>query len=133
VIPPAVAGDDTLEGVWRTQVEQAQAVYVDLVAKLMERYGWVADKVHRRKMAREAARAVLPNATETKIVVTANARAWRTMLELRSSEGAELEIRRMAVGVLRLLSREAPGFFSDFEIYTGEDRREAARISYHKV
>jgi thymidylate synthase (FAD) len=133
VIPPAVAGDEVLEGAWRAQVEQAQAVYVDLVAKLMERYGWVADKVHRRKMAREAARAVLPNATETKIVVTANARAWRTMLELRSSEGAELEIRRMSVSVLRLLAQEAPGFFSDFEIYVGEDRREAARIAYHKV
>src|SRR5215213_4062887 len=133
VIPPAVAGDDALETAWRAQVEAAQAVYVDLVAKLMERYGWVADKVHRRKMAREAARAVLPNATETKIVVTANARAWRTMLELRSSEGAELEIRRMAVAVLRLLSGEAPGFFSDFVFYEGEDRREAARISYHKV
>jgi thymidylate synthase (FAD) len=121
VIPPAALGDE------------AQAVYVGLVAQLMERYGWVADKVHRRKMAREAARSVLPNATETKIVVTANARAWRTMLELRSSEGAELEIRRMAVASLRLLQAEAPGFFSDFEIYTGEDRREAARISYHKV
>jgi thymidylate synthase (FAD) len=133
VIPPAVAGDEALEGAWRGQVESAQAVYVDLVAKLMDRYGWVQDKVHRRKMAREAARAVLPNATETKIVVTANARAWRTMLELRSSEGAELEIRRMAVAVLRLLQREAPGFFSDFEIYESEDRREAARIIYHKV
>ena len=99
----------------------------------MERYGWVADKVHRRKMAREAARSVLPNSTETKIVVTANARAWRTMLELRSSEGAEQEIRRCAVAVLRVLQREAPGFFSDFEIYVGEDRKEAARISYHKV
>ena len=133
VVPPAVLGDAALEETWRTQVEQAQEVYVGLVAQLMERYGWVADKVHRRKMAREAARAVLPNATETKIVVTANARAWRTMLELRSSEGAELEIRRMAVATLRLLQAEAPGFFSDFEIYTGEDRREAARISYHKV
>jgi thymidylate synthase (FAD) len=133
VIPPAVAGNAELEGAWRAQVEAAQAVYVDLVAKLMDRYGWVQDKVHRRKMAREAARAVLPNATETKIVVTGNARAWRTMLELRSSEGAELEIRRMAVAVLRLLQREAPGFFSDFEIYEGEDRREAARITYHKV
>src|SRR4051812_26106030 len=58
VIPPAVAGDEMLEGVWRAQVESAQAVYVDLVGKLMERYGWVQDKVHRRKMAREAARAV---------------------------------------------------------------------------
>ena len=133
VIPPAIAGDEALERAWREQVEAAQAAYVSLVAELMTRYGWVADKVHRRKMAREAARAVLPNATETKIVVTANARAWRTMLELRSSEGAELEIRRAAVMVLRLLQREALGFFSDFEIYVAEDRREAARIGYHKV
>jgi thymidylate synthase (FAD) len=133
VIPPAIVGDEALERAWREQVEAAQAAYVSLVAELMTRYGWVADKVHRRKMAREAARAVLPNATETKIVVTANARAWRTMLELRSSEGAELEIRRTAVTALRLLQREAPGFFSDFEIYMAEDRREAARVGYHKV
>jgi thymidylate synthase (FAD) len=133
VVPPAVAGDDALEGAWRAQIESAQAAYVALVAQLMERYGWVADKVHRRKMAREAARGVLPNSTETKIVVTGNARAWRTMLELRSSEGAELEIRRMAIAVLRVLQQEAPGFFSDFEIYVADDRREAARISYHKV
>ena len=112
----------------RADRERRRATYVALVAQLMERYGWVADKVHRRKMAREAARGVLPNATETKIVVTANARAWRTMLELRSSEGAELEIRRCAVAVLRVLQEEAPGFFSDFEIYEADDRREAARI-----
>ena len=84
-------------------------------------------------MAREAARGVLPNSTETKIVVTANARAWRTMLELRAGEGADLEIRRMAVAVLRLLKDEAPGFFSDFEIYEADDRREAAKVGYHKV
>src|SRR3954468_4450092 len=133
VVPPAIAGDEALEGAWRTQIESAQSTYVALVAQLMERYGWVADRVHRRKMAREAARGVLPNSTETKIVVTGNARAWRTMLELRSSEGAELEIRRLAVAVLRVLQQEAPGFFSDFEIYVADDRREAARISYHKV
>ena len=133
VVPPAIAGDEALEGAWRAQIESAQSTYVALVAQLMERYGWVADRVHRRKMAREAARGVLPNSTETKIVVTGNARAWRTMLELRSSEGAELEIRRLAVAVLRVLQEEAPGFFSDFEIYQAEDRREAARISYHKV
>jgi thymidylate synthase (FAD) len=133
VIPPAILGDQALLAQWQAQMETAQAAYVALVAQLMERYGWVADKVHRRKMAREAARGVLPNSTETKIVVTANARAWRTMLELRASEGAEFEIRRMAVTVLRLLQREAPGFFSDFEIYTADDRAEAARIGYHKV
>lgn len=133
VVPPAMVGDEALQAAWTSQIESAQASYIHLVDELMQRYGWVADKVHRRKMAREAARGVLPNSTETKIVVTANARAWRTMLELRSSEAAELEIRRMAVATLRLLQAEAPAFFSDFEIYTAEDRREAARIGFHKV
>ena len=133
VVPPAIAGDAALEGRWREEVDGAQKTYVALVEQLMERYGWVSDRVHRRKMAREAARAVLPNATETKIVVTGNARAWRTMLELRAGEGAEMEIRRLAITVLRLLQREAPGFFSDFVIYVADDRREAARVEYHKV
>ena len=76
---------------------------------------------------------MLPNATETKIVVSANARAWRTMLELRCGEGAEQEIRRMAVAVLRLLTAEAPRLFGDFEVYRAEDGAEAARVTYHKV
>ncbi len=133
VVPPAIIGDEHLETAWREQMEEAQRSYVMLVEHLMKRYAWVADKVHRRKMAREGARGVLPNSTETKIVATANARAWRTMLELRSSEGAELEIRRAAVSVLRVLSAEAPALFSDFEIYEAADRREAARVAYHKV
>ena len=86
-----------------------------------------------RKMAREAARGVLPNSTETKIVVTANVRAWRTMLELRTGEGAEQEIRRCAVAVLRVLQREAPSFFDDFEVYVASDKVESARVGFHKV
>lgn len=133
VMPPAIIGDEALSAAWQAQVESAQKSYVALVEQLMQRYAWVGDKIHRRKMAREAARGVLPNSTETKIVVTANARAWRTMLELRSSEGAEFEIRRCAIAMLRLLQEEAPGFFSDFEVYQAADRAEAARITYHKV
>lgn len=133
VVPPAILGDDVLVAAWRQQMNAAQQAYVTLVEQLMERYAWIGDKIHRRKMAREAARAVLPNSTETKILATGNARAWRTMLELRASEGAELEIRRCAIAILRVLQQEAPGFFSDFEIYLADDRRDAARISYHKV
>jgi thymidylate synthase (FAD) len=133
VMPPAVAGDPKLEEEWTRQVEASQAAYVRAVEALMERYAWVADKVHRRKMSREAARSVLPNATEVKIVASGNARAWRTMLELRCGEGAELEIRRLAVACLRLLQREAGSLFSDFEIYVADDRHEAARVTYHKV
>jgi thymidylate synthase (FAD) len=133
VVPPAILGDEKLEHEWKTEIDRSLAAYVKLVGELMEQYAWIPERVHRRKMAREAARGVLPNSTETKIVVTANARAWRTMLELRAGEGADLEIRRMAVAVLKLLREEAPGFFSDFEIYDASDRREAARVGYHKV
>src|SRR6266550_4992334 len=70
VMPPAIIGDATLEGEWEREVADAQAAYVRAVDGLMRRYEWVADKVHRRKMAREAARSVLPNATEVKIVVS---------------------------------------------------------------
>jgi len=133
VMPPAIVGDAALEAQWQTQMTDAQAAYVHAVDDLMKKYEWVADKVHRRKMAREAARSVLPNATEVKIVVSGNARAWRTMLELRTSEGAELEIRRLAIAVLRALQQEAHALFSDFEIYVAADRQESARVIYHKV
>jgi thymidylate synthase (FAD) len=133
VIPPAIIGDDAVESRWRTQMEDAQKTYVALVEQLMERYSWVDDRVHRRKMAREAARGVLPNSTETKILATANVRAWRSMLELRGGEGAELEIRRLAIAIIHILKNEAPAFFSDFEVYEAADKREAARSGFHKV
>lgn len=70
----------------------------------------------RRKAAREAARAVLPNATETRIVVTGNYRAWRHFIKLRATEHADAEIRAIAVEVLRVLQRHAPAVFGDFII-----------------
>ena len=133
VMPPAIQGDSTLEQAWERQVREAQAAYVQAVERLMEKYGHVESKVHRRKMAREAARSVLPNATEVKIVVSANVRAWRTMLELRLGEGAELEIRRMAMACLRALQQEAPRLFADFEVYDTMDGTRAGRVAYHKV
>lgn len=128
VMPPAIIGDAAQEAAWGAQVTGALASYVALVDALMARYGWMDDKVQRRRMARDAAGGVLPNSAESKLVVTGSACAWRTVLELRAGEGAELEMRRLAVMVLRVLVAEAPAFFSDFEIYDSVDRREAARI-----
>ncbi len=133
VMPPAIQGDPALEERWTEQVTAAQGAYVAAVQGLMTKYAGVDDRTHRRKLAREAARSVLPNATEVKIVVSANVRAWRTMLELRLGEGAELEIRRMALGCLRVLQQEAPALFADIEIYRAEDGTEAGRVGYHKV
>lgn len=69
----------------------------------------------RRKAAREAARSVLPNATETKIFVTANVRALRHFIELRADPAADAEIRRLALEVLRVLRDAAPNLFGDYD------------------
>jgi len=133
VMPPGVIGDAALEAAWTAQIKSALESYAAMIEQLMARYRWMDDKVQRRKLAREAAQAVMPSSTETRIVVTGNARAWRTMLELCAGETAEQEIRRLAVAVLRVLREEAPGFFSDFAIYRASDRFEAARCEHHKV
>jgi thymidylate synthase (FAD) len=72
------------------------------------------NRTERRKAARQAARSVLPNATETKITVTGNCRAWRHLIEQRGSRFAEPEIRRLANRVLDVLQTEAPNLFSDY-------------------
>src|SRR3954469_23541243 len=59
VMPPAIQGDPALEAAWTRQVEQAQAAYVAAVERLMERYGWVDDRVHRGEIARGVGRGVL--------------------------------------------------------------------------
>lgn len=86
-----------------------------------------------RKRIREAARAVLPGATETRIVYTANLRAWRNILEQRGNIHADLEIRRLAVLLCQELKQIAPNVFQDFEIFTDEDGRQSCKSLYRKV
>lgn len=61
----------------------------------------------------EDARFVLPNAAETKIIVTMNARELRHFFELRCCERAQWEIRVMAIEMLRLVKPLAPTLFAD--------------------
>ena len=66
---------------------------------------------HKRKQAREAARSILPNMTETKVIVTANLRAWLEVIERRTAPDADAEIQEvmgMARDALRPL---APSIF----------------------
>src|SRR5690606_6865681 len=87
----------------------------------------------RKKRARQAARSVLPNSAETKIVVTGNARAWRHFIEMRGSAGADAEIRRLAVAVLGLLREEAPHIFGDLNVIQLEDGTEVVETPNSKV
>jgi thymidylate synthase (FAD) len=73
---------------------------------------------------------VLPNANETRIVVTGNYRAWRHFIAMRASEHADVEIRDLAITCLRELQRVAPNAFADFEITALPDGTEVASSPY---
>ncbi|MFQ5592299.1 MAG: FAD-dependent thymidylate synthase [Phycisphaerae bacterium] len=131
--PASIAEDPELHQVWREAVAVAQEAYVKLVSGLQQKFESIQDKTLRRKLARQAARSVLPNATETKIFVTANARALRHFIELRCSEHAETEIRQVASQMLELLQKEAPAIFGDYELVPLADGTRAAQTDYMKV
>jgi thymidylate synthase (FAD) len=133
VEPDVIAADPALHAVWTDAVNASRAAYDRLVDGLQEKFADQPDKTLRRKLARQAARSVLPNATETKIFVTANARALRHFIELRGSEHADVEIRKVAVEVLKLMQAESPSIFSDYELIRLPDGSLATRTAHPKV
>jgi thymidylate synthase (FAD) len=133
VEPDIIANDPALHTLWLEAVASVHKAYVKLVDGLNETLANEPDKTLRRKMARQAARSVLPNATETKIFVTATARAIRHFVEMRASRHAEVEIRKLAVAVLRLMQAEAPNLFGDYQLVPLEDGTFEATTTYRKV
>jgi thymidylate synthase (FAD) len=126
VEPDVIAGDPELHARFVAATDAALQAYTELLEGLEKRFADVANPTLRRKQARQAARAVLPNATETRIVVTGNYRAWRHFVAMRASEHADVEIRELAVACLRELQRVAPNVFADFDIATMADGTEVA-------
>ena len=61
----------------------------------------------------EDARYILPNATETKIIMTMNARELLHFFALRCCQRAQWEIRQMSVEMLRLVKKVAPVIFRE--------------------
>jgi thymidylate synthase (FAD) len=133
VEPDCIASNPELHKIWIEAIAQAHQAYLRLTEGLQEVYREEQDRTLRRKLARQAARSVLPNATETKIFVTANARALRHFIELRANRHAEVEIRKLAVAVLRLMQQEAPHIFGDYELTPLPDGTYEATTPHHKV
>lgn len=131
--PDCIAADAEMHEVWVAAVEHSQQAYVKLVRGLEHTFAHIEDTTLRRKTARQAARSVLPNATETKIFITANGRALRHFIELRANEHAETEIRKVASQMCRVLQREAPNIFGDYRFEELGDGTLAARTKYRKV
>ncbi|WP_043606977.1 MULTISPECIES: FAD-dependent thymidylate synthase [Protofrankia] len=124
--PDVIAEDPRLHELFTEATAASLEAYGKLLEGLEKRFADVATPTSRRKLARQAARSVLPNATETRIVVTGNYRAWRHFIAMRASEAADVEIRALAVAVLRELQRLAPNVFGDFQVTALDDGTEVA-------
>lgn len=126
VEPEVVADDPELHALFLAATQASLDAYNRLLEGLEKRYADVSSPLSRRKQARQAARSVLPNATETRIVVTGNYRAYRHFVAMRATESADVEIRALAVAMLRELQRVAPNIFGDFRVSTLDDGTEVA-------
>jgi thymidylate synthase (FAD) len=133
VEPDCIAAEPELHRLWLDAVAQSHQAYMKLVERLQESFKDEPDRTLRRKLARQAARSVLPNATETKIFVTANARALRHFIELRASRHAEVEIRKLALKVLGIMKQEAPHLFDDYQLVRLPDGTFEAVTPHRKV
>ena len=116
VEPAVIAADPELHDIFTAAAAQSADAYAALLAALEERAASAPDGTLARKQARQAARAVLPNATSTAIVVTGNYRAWRHFIGMRATEAADVDIRGLAVALLVQLQALAPNVFADFRV-----------------
>lgn len=133
VEPDAIADDPELHRVWLEAVQHSQRAYRALADGLAARFSDIPDRTLRRKKAREAARSVLPNATETKVFVTANGRALRHFIEMRADPAADAEIRKVAVAVLKVLQAESPNLFGDYTLSDLPGGGQSASTPHRKV
>jgi len=133
VEPAIIAADPNLHEIWLETVESAHRGYCKLVEGLNAKLVDEPDRTLRRKRARQAARSVLPNATETKVFMTANARAIRHFIEMRGSRHAEDEIRQLAIALLQRMQKEAPNLFGDYELIPLPDGSFEATTQFRKV
>lgn len=121
--PPVIVGNAYLMELFEREMATVRESYNAFAALLAEEMPHL-----KRKEIRQAARAVLPNATETKIVVTGNYRAWMHFIDMRATEAADVEIRALAVEVLRQLWEIAPAVFHHYAITDLPDGTSTAQL-----
>lgn len=110
VMPPAIAEQPEARAVWEAFMAQVAATYREL---------------RELGVLKEDARFVLPNAAETRLVLTMNFRSLLNFFRLRLTRHAQWEIRAVAARMLELITPHAPHVFG--ELY------EAARAEFPEL
>ncbi len=97
IIPPSIGEN-----------EEAKKIYQEIMAEIKDKYKTLAEKV-----PKEDARYVLPNACETKLVATFNARSLMNFFKLRCCIRAQWEIRELAWRMLERVQEVSPHVFEN--------------------
>lgn len=122
IIPPSIASNEKAKEIFIKAMEEDQKTYNALVEILFKtnyenliNKGIDEKKAKKlaEKMAIEDARYVFPNACETKLIVTKNARQLLHIFEKRCCNRAQWEIRAVANEMLRLVKEVAPNIFKN--------------------
>ena len=90
-------------------------------------------RTDRRKRVQQTARSVLPNETETLLVMSANVRAWRHTIEMRTDPHAEAEIRDLFFRIFLCLREAEPILFDDYRVEEFADGTYGASTDWRKV
>lgn len=122
VVPPSIEEVAEAKEIYIKAMEEDQRVYNELVEILMDKHtkALVSEGMDEKKavkaaekMAIEDARYVFPNACETKIVFTMNARTLFNFFNHRCCNRAQWEIRQLAFEMLKLVKKECPVLFKN--------------------
>ncbi len=120
ITPPEIAKDPIAHEAYQKAMADCHKNYLELADRLQQHHTQMlmaqglSEKEARRKaekLAIEDARYVLPNACETKMVVTMNARSLYNFFSLRCCNRAQWEIRELAWAMLKLCREAAPTLF----------------------
>ena len=104
IIPPSIKADPDMKKAFKKNMAEAQAAYKNLVTSLNK-------AGVKGEAANQDARFALPNAAETKIIVTMNARELLHFFRQRCCNRAQWEIRAMADKMLKLVKKVSPVIF----------------------
>ena len=123
IIPPSIEEEDEAKKIFIEAMEKDQEYYNKITEILFKKHfeeymknGKLSEVEAKRKAEKRAiedARYVFPNACETKIVFTMNARSLMNFFRLRTCERAQWEIRELAIEMLKEVKKVYPNLFKN--------------------
>lgn len=117
VVPIEVKKKPELFEAWEKHIEASLEFYRTSLLDIKSNQTMDnCSKKESMRALRSASRSILPNATETKIIVTANARAIRHFLKMRGSLDGDYEMRMVSEKIYEIVSNDAPALFQDFKV-----------------